>query len=90
MDDKFRIKLALMGDTGTGKTIFRDYLKGGLEEVDFQLCMETNGATYMQKQFLFKNNIFILNIWDVVGRNIYEHIAKFFYSDAQIIFMFYE
>ena len=52
--DKFIIKLALMGDTGTGKTIFRDYLKGGLEEKDFQHCLATNGATYMQKKLLFK------------------------------------
>ena len=88
--DKFIIKLALMGDTGTGKTIFRDYLKGGLEELDFQHYMATNGATYMQKKLLFKKNIFSLDIWDFSGRNIYERIGKFFYSNAQIIFMFYE
>ena len=90
MDDKFLIKLALVGDKNTGKTIFTNYLNNGFEKVDFDNYEKSLGAVSIKKEVLCNNHKFIFDIWDMAGEEKYERICKYIYRDAKIIFLFYE
>ena len=46
MNNEKKVKLLLIGDTGTGKTIFVENLIKGYNNLNFDLNLPTPGASY--------------------------------------------
>ena len=89
-DSKNEIKIALLGYEKTGKTTFIKYLeKKSIEDINFFEYQPTNGASYHLQQLIYDNNYYQLNLWDTSGQEKYESLTKFFYSDADIILLFF-
>ena len=90
MDKGIYIKLVLIGEDNTGKTIFSEYLLNGYNEnLFFKEYISTVGASYMGKQLIYKNKKFNLDVWDTPGQEKFLALVKFFFKDANIIFIFY-
>ena len=89
MTEKIVIKLVIIGDTNTGKTLFIQSIINGLESCDFENNIVTTGATYQTKNIIYKNKAYKLEIWDTAGREKYTSLTKIFYRDANMIFIFF-
>ena len=90
MDKEFYIKIVLVGQDNTGKTIFCQNLLNGYDENLFlKEYISTNGGSYMGKKLIYKNKIFNLDIWDTAGQEKYLSLIKFFFKGAGIVFIFY-
>ena len=88
MTDKLiSIKVALLGDSGVGKTcIINRYIKNEYNAHQ----TSTIGANYQQKTII-KNNIqYQLDIWDTAGQEKYRSLGKLFYKDAYIVIFVYD
>ena len=90
MDSEISIKLVLVGEENTGKTIFSQYLFGGYSEnLLFEEYTSTVGASYMTRVLIYKNKIFKLDVWDTTGQEKYRSLIKFFFKDSSIVFIFF-
>ena len=91
MDEKFKpIKLVVIGDQYTGKTFFIVNLINGYDSLDFEEYRYTNGASYCSKRFCYNNKEYSFDVWDTAGAEKYITLVKFFFRDADIVFVFFE
>ena len=89
MKDYESIKLVLIGASNTGKTTFVKYLTQKYETLNFKDYQASVCATFFQKKIIYNGNIYQLDIWDTVGDERYTALAKIFFIDALMIFIFY-
>ena len=89
MVENKRIKLALLGDKKTGKTLFTQYLRGS-ELINFDNYISTNGASYIEKKIIYNNSEYFLDIWDTSGEEKYFALTKFFIMESNMVFIFYD
>ena len=90
MDDEMeRIKLVVIGGEYTGKTLFIECLINGYNSLDFKKYQYTCGASYASKKFYYNNKNYLIDIWDTAGLQKYISLTKFFFRDAEIIFVFF-
>ena len=90
MDAAIHLKLVLIGDKKTGKTTFCNYIQFGLEYLDFADFWTNDGTSFFQKSFIYNGKNFIFSFRDTPGEQTFDALTKFFISDAQIIFIFYD
>ena len=83
------IKLVLIGGENSGKTKFFECLVKKKQDLDFSNYISSNSAQYLCKDIIYKNIFYRLDVWDTVGQEKYDHIAKIFYKDADIVFIFF-
>ena len=89
MDEENTIKLVLIGDKYTGKTKFVQFLITGIESYNNNYT-PTVGASYVEKKFIFNNKPYTIELWDTGGQSKYIALLKFFFKDADIIFIFFD
>ena len=89
MDNLISIKLVLIGDSNTGKSIFTQYFSKAYEKLNFKEYHPSPYATFTGKILVYNNKIYNLNIWDFVGDERYDSLARIFVKDAMMIFIFY-
>lgn len=81
------VKLALVGDSGVGKSsIIGRYVSG----MFFPNCQTTTGPSFSKKLYEKEGKTICLNIWDTVGQERYRSIGKNFYKDAYIICLVFD
>ena len=90
MNKEKRIKLVLIGHSGTGKTIFVENLKKGYNKLNFKNNYSTIGATYAPLDLIYNNTEFKIDIWDTAGREYFTTMLSMFTRDSDIIFVFYD
>ena len=83
------IKLVLIGGENSGKTKFIECLVKKKQDIDFSNYISSNSAQYLCKDIIYKNIFYRLDVWDTVGQEKYDNIAKIFYKDADIVFIFF-
>ena len=88
-DSEGSIKLALLGYEKTGKTKFCEYLYGKNNEINFSEYISTSGASYLSKSIIYNNHLYKFEIWDTSGQEKFESLTKFFFKDANIVFIFF-
>ena len=81
------VKVALLGDSGVGKTcIINKYIKGIFNENS----VPTMGGSYGQKILDIQNKAIRLDIWDTAGQEKYLSVGRHLYKDAYIICLVYD
>ena len=90
MDEKDRIKIVLFGDEKTGKTLFIQFFFFVIENCDFENYQSTIGVSYAEKELMFNNKSYIIELWDTSGQVRYEPLLKAFITDADIMFILYD
>ena len=89
MAEELKIKLVIIGAVKTGKTTFCKYLGSGYNILNFEEYIETPGAAYFEKKLLYNNQKYIIEVWDTGGAERYNKLIKFFFKNADIIFIFF-
>ena len=84
-----KIKIVLRGSENSGKTKFFEYLRNNNQDIDFSNYQTTHGANYMAKNIIYKKFYFQLDVWDTSGQERYDALTRFFYHDADIVFIFF-
>ena len=81
------IKIALLGNSGVGKTsiIFR-YTTGKFDPDS----LITKGANFSESEIEINGQIYYLDIWDTAGQEQYRSLGKYFYKDAYIVILVYD
>ena len=90
MENGKRIKLVLIGPSGTGKTIFIQNLKEDYDKLNFKNNYSTSGAAFAKLDLIYNNTVFIIDIWDTSGQEKYTPLLPIFTNDSDIIFVFYD
>ena len=90
MDEKNSIKIVFLGDEKTGKTRFVQFLTLGFDFCDFKNYIPTTGASFTSRKFIFNNKLYDLDLWDTAGQEKYSALLRFFFKDADIIFIFFD
>lgn len=89
LDEAVKIKVALIGESGVGKTsIISSFVNKKYEPMQ----LSTQGASFANKIiYLEENNQFInYEIWDTAGQEKYRALAKVFYKGANVILLVYD
>ena len=85
-DDKIRIKLILLGDSGVGKSsIIQRYYENKFDEY----LKITQNANYVEKELTINDNKLILELWDTAGQEEYRSLTKIFVKNSKIIILVY-
>ena len=85
---EYKMKIALLGGSGVGKTsILNRYMNNGFEE-----NKSTINATFNMKVIDDPNGKFKIKqiIWDTAGQEIYRSLASFYYKDADAVLLVYD
>ena len=84
MNDNFElIKLVIAGSANTGKTILSGYLLN--RELNFENYLPTIGVDFGTKVFLYKKNLYKLQIWDTAGETRFQPITNAYMKNVNIL-----
>ena len=81
------IKVALIGNSGVGKTCIIQRFK---DNTFNDYSDSTISASSVDKEIIRGKEKYILNIWDTAGQEKYQSLGKLFYKDAYIILLIYD
>ena len=79
---KFTIKVAMLGDTGGGKTSFMVRYIEDKFDADYT---ETLGVNFMMKTISLKNDIMTVSLWDLGGSESFHTLMPKVCGDANFI-----
>ena len=86
-DDKIRLKLILLGDSGVGKS---SILQRYYEDVfDNQIEVTTN-AHFLEKEVTINEEKVVLELWDTVGQEEYRSLTQIFVKNSKIVIFVYD
>ena len=90
--NQISLKTLIVGKLSIGKSFFcnrinLNYTK--FQQLDLKY-METLGFDYYKKVIKLRNKIFLINIWDTCGQELYQSLLKRFYKNTQIFLIFYD
>ncbi len=83
------IKIALLGETGVGKTCIIERWVAG----SFSARREaTRGAAFKSKVVKSPNgeNEIKVNVWDTAGQEVYRSLTSLYYKDAEAVLLVYD
>ena len=82
-----KVKIALLGSTGVGKTcIIKRYAEDTYEEDG----ISTPGGCYYEKIITINEKKLKIELWDTAGQEKYRALGKHFYKDAYIVCLVYD
>ena len=81
------IKIALIGDSGTGKT---NLLKRFNCDNFREDSKATVGVEFLTKSFRINDSIFKIEFWDTSGQERYKSITSTYYKGAKGVFLIYD
>ena len=82
-----KIKIILLGDSGTGKTSLINSFEG---KNFLEQTTSTIGAQYIRDIIKINNNIYHLHIWDTAGQEQFRSVSKIYFKGADIIIFVYD
>ena len=89
--NELNIRLSLVGEECTGKTVFLKYLNYEklykAQHIDY---IPTNGASYMIKKFIYNNKNYLFEFWDNSGNSNYRNLNFCFARESKVILIFYD
>ena len=89
MENSEKIKVVLVGESGTGKTSI-------IKRFAYQLfdpnCISSIASQFINQTIVYEeiNKTLQFEIWDTAGQEKYRSMAKLFYKDAKIILFVYD
>ena len=86
---RYEVKVVLLGDSGVGKTsFFEKYISNCFSKT----AEPTKNAVYETKVIVSSDNKIKVQlvVWDTAGQEIYRSLAPSYYKDANIIFFIYD
>ena len=83
----FAVEIALLGDTGVGKSSLLYQYSDGVFESDLR---GTAGIDHKQKNTIFENSSVKMTIWDTAGMVKYRPLAHTYYKGAAGIILVYD
>eukprot|EP00826_Nyctotherus_ovalis_P057197 TRINITY_DN7813_c0_g1_i1.p1 TRINITY_DN7813_c0_g1~~TRINITY_DN7813_c0_g1_i1.p1 ORF type:complete len:225 (+),score=29.43 TRINITY_DN7813_c0_g1_i1:161-835(+) len=88
MDDKYRMKIAMLGEGGVGKTCLINRYISNI----FENTTSTSAATYNSYSLCLPNGQMEIRqmIWDTAGQECYRSLASFYYRDADAVVLVYD
>ena len=86
---KNTIKIVLIGGENSGKTKFCEYLGNKKQAIDFSNYVPSISAQFLSKGIIYKNIFYRLEVWDIAGKEKFDQIAKIFYKNADLVFIFF-
>ena len=88
MEEPFKFKVVLIGESGVGKTsILLRYVSNEFNSQQFS----TLGLSYVDKIILIDNNKKIkLEIWDTAGQEKFRALAKAYYRNIDVGILVYD
>ena len=86
-DEKVRLKLILLGDSGVGKSsILQRYYEDAFDsEIEI-----TNNAHFLEKKVTINEENVILELWDTVGQEEYRSLTQIFVKNSKIVIFVYD
>ena len=81
------IKVIFLGESHVGKTNLIKISIGKPFEME---SITTWAASYVPKEFFFKNQKYIFNLWDTIGQETYRSLTKIFFKGANIVILVYD
>ena len=82
-----KIKLILLGESGTGKTSLINAYNG----IQFkEVFLSTCSANYIKKEIEINENIYNVILWDTAGQERFRSVNKIFIKDSQIVIFVYD
>ena len=90
--NQISLKTLIVGKLSIGKSFFcnrinLNYTK--FQQLDLKY-IATIGFDYYKKVIKLRNKIFLINIWDTCGQELYQSLLKRFYKNTQIFLIFYD
>ena len=86
-ENRFRIKIILLGDSGVGKSsIIQRYSEDKFEENP----ISTLSANYFEKEEIVNEQNIILELWDTAGQEQYRSMTKIFIKNSKIVILVYD
>ena len=90
--NQITLKVITVGKSLIGKSFFcnrinLNYTK--FQQLDLKY-IATIGFDYYKKVIKLRNKIFLINIWDTCGQEIYQSLIKNFYKNTKIYLIFYD
>ena len=86
-DDKIRLKLILLGDSGVGKS---SILQRYYEDVFDSKIEVTNNAHFLEKEVTINEENVVLELWDTVGQEEYRSLTQIFVKNSKIVIFVYD
>ena len=86
-DDKIRLKLILLGDSGVGKS---SILQRYYEDVFDSEIEITNNAHFLEKEVTINEENVVLELWDTVGQEEYRSLTQIFVKNSKIVIFVYD
>ena len=81
------IKIALLGNSGVGKTCI---ISRFVDNTFSKNTTSTISANFVEKVITRGKDKYVLNIWDTAGQEKYRSLGKNFYKDSYIIILVYD
>ena len=90
MENEIRIRIIVIGDVFTGKTTFLKYLNNeNLEKYEYEMYQMTYNPSVLTKKFIYKNRIFLIDIFDTPGFEKFRRSLRLIMKDSGVILFFY-
>ena len=86
-EEKEGIKIALVGDSGVGKTCI---ISRYIDNIFIENNDSTIGANYSEKTIKRGDKEVQLNIWDTAGQEKFHSLGKHFYKDSYVVCLVYD
>jgi len=86
-DDGSGNKVIFLGESFVGKT---NLIRISVGQPFDSRSLTTWSASYVQKQFVYKDQKYTFCLWDTIGQEIYRALNKIFFQNAKIVILVYD
>ena len=82
----YKVKVAVIGDYGVGKTTLLNTLQNKKE----YLAHSTLGVDFLLKNFTYENKTYKFHIWDTAGQERFRAIVKSYFRDLDVAILVFD
>ena len=86
-EEKVKIKVILIGDSGVGKTNLINIATGNRFDINEKTTIASN---YSVKKMLINEKEYIIKLWDTIGQEKFRQLSKIFFSNSKIVILVYD
>ena len=86
-EEKVKIKVILIGDSGVGKTNLINIATGNGFDANENTSVACN---YTVKKLVINGKEYIINLWDTIGQEKFRQLTKIFFNNSKIVILVYD
>ena len=86
-EEKVKIKVILIGDSGVGKTNLINIATGNRFDINEKTTIASN---YSVKKMVINEKEYIIKLWDTIGQEKFRQLSKIFFSNSKIVILVYD